>query len=237
VRRLLKTDLFDEAVSAGLYPTLAARADCVLGVDVSPAAVAAACRRHPALCGATADVRRLPFGDGSVDAVVSISTLDHFTTRADIVAGVAELHRVLRPGGTLVLTLDNLANPVVALRNALPYHLVHRAGLVPYFVGRSLRPAPLRRLLARQGFDVTECSATVHAPRLVAVALARLLDRSGGPRLRAAFAAALLHCERAARWPTRLVTGHFVAVRCVRRTGGTPPALDDGTGRPPVSPA
>ena len=41
-RRLLKTDLFDEAVGSGLYPCLRELADEVHGIDVSDAVVAAA---------------------------------------------------------------------------------------------------------------------------------------------------------------------------------------------------
>ncbi len=61
----------------------------------------------------------LPFADGAFDLVVSNSTLDHFRTPADIQTSFAELHRVLAPGGSLILTLDNPSNPVVALQKLL----------------------------------------------------------------------------------------------------------------------
>src|SRR5215207_7718462 len=79
VGSLLKTDLFDEACRAGLYPLLARRAKHAVGVDVSATVVRGARARHPGLCGIVADVRRLPFGCGAFDVVVSTSTLDHFT--------------------------------------------------------------------------------------------------------------------------------------------------------------
>src|SRR3712207_666553 len=53
--RVLKTDLFDEAVSGGLYPLLAERAESVVGIDVSPGIVAAASSRHGALEAHCAD--------------------------------------------------------------------------------------------------------------------------------------------------------------------------------------
>ena len=69
---LLKTDLFDEAVSEGLYPALSGTAGRVTGIDVSAGAAAASGRRHAGLATLAADVRRLPFADASFDRVVSI---------------------------------------------------------------------------------------------------------------------------------------------------------------------
>ena len=123
---LLKTDLFDEAMGDGLYPVLATRADRVTGLDVARSVLDAAVSRHPRLMAVAADTRKLPFADATFDVVVSNSTLDHFDTRDDILVALRGLHRVLRPGGTVVLTLDNLANPLVALRNALPARLLRR---------------------------------------------------------------------------------------------------------------
>ncbi len=217
VDRLLKTDLFDEAVGAGLFPLLASRAGAVAGIDVSAGMVRAATMGHPGLRAAQADVRRLPFADAAFDAVVSNSTLDHFASMHDLVAGLHELRRVLRPGGQLLVTLDNPANPVVALRARLPFPLLRRLGLVPYFVGATCGPGELRRILAREGFDVRDATAVLHCPRAVAVAVARLLDGRAGPRGRRLFLRSLMAWERLARWPTRYRTGYFVAARAVRR--------------------
>jgi SAM-dependent methyltransferase len=195
--RMLKTDVFDEAVAEGLSPFLAGRAEALVAIDASPAAVAAARRRHPELEARVADVRALPFEAESFDLVVSTSTLDHFATQADIDTALRELHRVLAPGGLVVVTLDNPWNPLVALRNALP---TRPRALVPYYVGATLGPRALRAALAGAGFAVEELAAVLHAPRLAA----RVLR----PPLRA-----LLAAERLERWPTRFLTGQFVAAR------------------------
>ena len=128
---VLKTDLFDEAMGDGLFPLLSTRAARVAALDIAPSVLAAATARYPALLAVVADVRQLPFGRGVFDAVVSNSTLDHFDTRDQIVESLRGLHRALRSGGRLLLTMDNLANPAVALRNALPARLLHRFKLVP----------------------------------------------------------------------------------------------------------
>ena len=216
VGRVLKTDTFDEACGRGLMDVLASRGGAVVGIDISPSTVAAALRRHPSLRATTADVRRLPFGDAAFDLIVSNSTLDHFATYAELASSVAELHRVLRPGGQLLLTLDNPLNPLVGLRNALPYTWLHRAGVLPYQVGVTRGPRALRGLLARAGFEIVETGALLHCPRVVAVALARLLSRRAGSATSRRFLKCLMAFEHLGRLPTRYLTGHFSAVRAVK---------------------
>ena len=120
IPRLLKTDLFDEAVSEGLLSLLASRARMVLGMDISLQVLRSARVGNASLLVAASDVRSLPFTRHAFDVVVSNSTLDHFDSQGEIVSSLKEIHRVLRPDGHLLLTLDNLANPVIFLRNLLP---------------------------------------------------------------------------------------------------------------------
>jgi len=209
---VLKTDAFDEAVSAGVYPELAQRARAVVAIDVAPTALALARQRYNALLCACTDVRQLPFANEVFDAIVSLSTLDHFDSHDNIKTALAELARVLRPGGAFILTLDNLCNPIIALRAVLPFRLLHAAGVVPYQIGRTCGPSRLRCIVARAGLDVIETTAIVHCPRVLAVALARSLERTGNARLQQVFLAAVAQIERLRAWPTRFVTGHFVAV-------------------------
>jgi SAM-dependent methyltransferase len=218
VRRLLKTDAFDEASSAGLWPWLIGLADRVEAIDYSPAVAARARGRQPKLSATTADVRNLPFVDRSFDAVVSNSTLDHFTGTDAIGESLLELRRVLVPGGRLLLTLDNPANPLVALRNALPFSWLNRVRLVPYFVGATLESCAVVQLLDRVGFDVLEVTAILHCPRVLAVPAARLVGRfSPEGQTHARFLRVLARFEAAEQWPTRYRTGHFVAVLATRR--------------------
>lgn len=214
--RLLKTDLFDEAVSDGLYPLLASRAASVTGIDVSPLTVRAARERYPDLDAMPADVRDLPFADGEFDVIVSNSTLDHLDSLAELRAGVAELHRVLAPGGDLLITLDNGANPIVALRNLLPFAVLRRLGIVPYYVGVTCGGRRFRGILSERGFEVREQTVIMHCPRVLAVAAARLLERHAGLAAQRRHLRWLLRFERLARWPTRSLTGYFVAARAVK---------------------
>jgi SAM-dependent methyltransferase len=213
VGRILKTDLFDELASPGLYPALADRADQVVAVDISAKVIAAARRRYPELEAEVADVRELPFPPASFDAALSNSTLDHLATEEEAWAGLTELGRVIRPGGRLLVTLDNPLNPVVAVRNALPRGIARAVRRVPYDSGWTCGPRRLRRMLVDSGFRPVRTTVIMHAPRF---AIAQL-DRWGArPRDTQRLIARLLAAERLERWPTRYLTGHFVAALGIR---------------------
>lgn len=210
--RLLKTDLFDEAVGSGLYPVLRRRATRVTGIDVSERVALAARARHPGLETEIADVRTLPFADGAFDVIVSNSTLDHFESRAEISRSVGELARVLAPAGTLLITLDNRLNPVVGLRTSGALrHALLRARLVPFRLGVTLGPRGLRRVLGEHGLTAGAMTAIMHAPPRVCAALAARAARDG-----TAYPARMLVWERLERLPTRYLTGHFVACLATR---------------------
>jgi len=211
---IVKTDLFDEAVTEGLAPILTERAKTVVGLDLSQRILDAAARKHSALACICADVRSLPIDSASVDVVVSLSTLDHFDCAEHVERALAELQRVLRPGGTMVLTVDNLANPIIAIRNSLPFGFIRAIGLVPYPVGRTYGPARLQRLVRTAGFDIEQCDAIMHAPRVAAIPSLALLRAAGlwSERMLVALSA----FEHLSRLPTRYITGHFIAVKAIK---------------------
>jgi len=192
---------------------LLGRATAVTGIDVSESVLNQAARSNESLSCSGSDVRALPFRSGAFDVVVSLSTLDHFPRAADVHAAMKELYRVMTPGGVLVLTLDNLANPVIALRNSLPYRLTHAAGLVPYPVGLTFKPGAARAMVEEAGFRIDEMTAVMHAPRVVAIPLMSALrgraNGSAGSLLRRA----ALKFEKLRGLPSRYRTGHFIAIR------------------------
>ena len=212
-RCALKTDMFDEIWSPGLCSVLAALYGTVAGIDISGHVLLGARRNGASTLLTQADVRTLPFATASFDCVLSSSTLDHFDSEDQIVVSLSELHRVLRPGGDLLLTLDNPVNPAVRLRNALPFGLLNRIGLVPCAVGVTCRPGRLSEMLQRAGFQVLEITATVHCPRLAVVLLARFLSS----RKRRRLLSAVMRFERCSAWPTRFITGYFTAVHALTR--------------------
>ncbi|MFI6730143.1 class I SAM-dependent methyltransferase [Streptomyces atratus] len=88
---------------------LALRGHRVTGTDLSPRAAARAAReaarRSLSLRTAAADMRRLPFPDGRFDTVVCAdNSLPHLLTDQDVHAALAEMRRVLRPAGLLLVS-------------------------------------------------------------------------------------------------------------------------------------
>lgn len=210
--RALKTDLYDEAMGEGLRLPLEARGFEVVAVDFAPSVLREAAARHRSLEIVAADVRRLPFADDSFDVVVSNSTLDHFATRAEILESLQGLRRVMKPGGRLLITMDNLRHPAVALRNALPQKALRRMGLVDYPVGATVGPRGLARLMREARLEVLDTAAILHCPRALAVRRARSIERKGQAPSRARLLRRLARWEALGRLPTRFLTGHYVAM-------------------------
>jgi SAM-dependent methyltransferase len=84
-------------------------------------------------CPVAADATRLPLADGSVDAAFLVAVLGEVQDRP---AALAELRRVLRPGGTLSL-LETLTDPdyvfldtMKDLCRALGFHLLEHQRLL-----------------------------------------------------------------------------------------------------------
>ena len=220
----LKTDLFEEAVTDHeLISTLGSGS---VGIDCSPAIAAKAHERLQATGGRhrviVGDARRIPLRSGAIARILAGSSLDHFSDKGDIAVSLAELARVLVPGGTLILTLDNPHNPIVWLRNHLPIVWLHRARLVPYYVGATYTMAEARHHLEAIGLVVTDIGAVAHAPRAPAILLAALVGRLRWSRGAAWLGRALARFESLGRWPTRYQTGYYLALRAEKRPAPTP---------------
>jgi len=95
-----------KVIDIGTGPGQVARALHALGVDVigldaSPAMVAAARRLTPALEFVEGSFRELPVGDGALAGITAFYALVH-VPREELAGVLAELHRALRRGGWLL---------------------------------------------------------------------------------------------------------------------------------------
>lgn len=74
----------------------------VIGVDVSPAMLAVACRLNPDLAFEQGDMLRLPFADGCFAGIVAFYSVIHID-RTSVPQALGELHRVLARGGQTLI--------------------------------------------------------------------------------------------------------------------------------------
>jgi ubiquinone/menaquinone biosynthesis C-methylase UbiE len=140
-----------------------AGASTVAGVDVEAARVEDARRNHPDIRFELIDGSSLPFADDSFDGVFMNEVFEHV---ADEDAVLREVHRVLRPGGRLVLISPNRGFPFeghgahigkwttgtpVPLIPWLPTSITDK-----WVTARNYWPRELRDKVATNGFRIVE---------------------------------------------------------------------------------
>jgi ubiquinone/menaquinone biosynthesis C-methylase UbiE len=110
---VLKGNVLELGIGTGVNLSLYGPEARVMGCDASKEMLTWAAQRCTETCvGLTqSDVQRLPFADGSFDTVAA-SLL--FCSVADPASGLAEVRRVLRSGGRLVLLEHTRGNGVGA---------------------------------------------------------------------------------------------------------------------------
>jgi SAM-dependent methyltransferase len=209
-QRILKTDLFEEAFGedqllGGLFPPDRG----VYACDVAHTTARAAALRFPELAGGllVMDVRRPAFREASLDLIISTSTLDHFASREEFRSSLAALAGMLRPGGRLILTLDNPLNPLLA---PLRWYTRWRRG--PFPLGYTPFLSTLRRDLEGLGLTVEAHDWLIHNPRGFSTALFLILRRLLGRRATAPISCLLAIFNLLDRLPTRRFTACFQAV-------------------------
>ncbi len=130
----------------------------VVGVDVSPGAIEAARERHGGEFRVV-DGSTLPFDDGAFGTVTAFQVIEHIESPVPF---LAEIHRVLRPGGRAFLTTPNAAIRVDD--GDRPWNRFHV---------REFRADELRRLLTPH-FDAVSVEGLFGSPELERIERARV---------------------------------------------------------------
>lgn len=94
-----------------------------VGIDFAAGALAQSKSRRPHLPMMAADVNKTPFGDGTFDVVTSLGLVEHFQDGPDSV--LREHRRVLRRGGTLILTVPRISPLKTLLDSRLVVEQTH----------------------------------------------------------------------------------------------------------------
>ncbi|HEX2253925.1 MAG TPA: methyltransferase domain-containing protein [Thermoanaerobaculia bacterium] len=207
--RVLKLDLWNEAFNTRILHWLAEQGAEVHGMDQSGRVTFAAHRnrRHTRapLRLLSADIRDLPFADRSYDLVYTMGTIEHIP---EYRRTLAEIHRVLRPGGRAIVGVPHRWN--LFLRPLL-VALLARFGLYPYAPEKSFSAPELRRDLEGAGLRVLERTGILTLPGLLRMADVYCYTR-GIPlyRLSPLVLAPFQLAETRWRWPGRF--GYLLAM-------------------------
>jgi len=163
-----------EGYFASLWPGVRRK----LVVDAVTPALAVA--RNRGLLAVAGDVRRLPLRDGRAELVVSSDVLEHLTA-ADIPAALAEMARVLAPGGVALLHTSCYGLYLRRwLRRAPGSEPLDADDLKDGHRSR-LTPAAFERALAAAGFKVKRRRYYKHLFHpLAALAAGAARPRAGG---------------------------------------------------------
>ncbi|BBY43396.1 SAM-dependent methyltransferase [Mycolicibacterium celeriflavum] len=168
-----------EGYGADLIADVARR---VIGLDYDESAVAHVRARYPRVDMRQGNLAQLPLADRSVDVVVNFQVIEHLWDQGQF---VAECARVLRPGGTLLMSTPNRITFSPGRDTPInPFHT------------RELNAAELTELLTEAGFSMEAMLGVFHGPRLV-----ELDARHGGSLIDAQIARALAD----APWPEDLL--------------------------------
>lgn len=172
-----------EGYGAGLIARHARR---VLALDYDVPTTEHVARRYPDVTVARANLAHLPVADRAVDIVANFQVIEHLWDQGGF---LAECHRVLRPGGKLLVTTPNRLTFTPDSDTPLnPFHT------------RELAPSELDGLLRAAGFDVEKLHGLHHAESLRAVE-----KRHGGSIIDAQLAVVMGSLPGQATWPAKLL--------------------------------
>jgi SAM-dependent methyltransferase len=96
------------------------RAGALVGVDLDPGAF----HKYPDLDLRQGSIYDLPIESGTIDVATSKWVFEHL---AEPERGIAEIRRILKPGGVAVIAAPNVLHPTMALSWALPTWVKQRA--------------------------------------------------------------------------------------------------------------
>lgn len=119
----------------------------IVAIDVSPDLLEIARTQHaaPNVRYELQNAYAMSYPDGSFDSVLGSSVLHHL----EIQPALREIHRVLKPGGTIFFTEPNMLNPQIAVQKNVPW-IKRRLGDSPDET--AFFRWPLRRSLEKGGF-------------------------------------------------------------------------------------
>ena len=173
--KVLKLDLWNEVKNTNILAWMAERGAATHAVDISFCLAKQAADEFtnsglvPRFL--VASLYDLPYKSSSFDFLYTMGTIEH---APDMERCVAEIYRVLKPGGIAVIGVPNKHDPFL---RPLLVHLMNKAGIYPYGLEQSLSKKELRAMLSRGGFEVLQSDGVLFMPGVMRMMELALLDK------------------------------------------------------------
>jgi len=120
----------------------------IIGCDISSSMVKAcndSFRSQGRFTAQVADISRLPFDNETFNFVICSGVLMHVTNER---ASIKELCRVVAPGGSLLLSFNNLLSPYsiprIIFNRTIEHGIPKKAFRTPFYFRRQLRNSPMK---------------------------------------------------------------------------------------------
>ncbi len=164
-KRVLKLDLWNEAVNTRILNWMQDEGAEVYGLDVSEVTASRArANARGRLRLVQADIRDLPFASGSFDLLYTMGTIEHID---EYQRAVDEVARVLKPGGRAVVGVPHKWD--IFLRPVL-VQVLELLGGYAYAPEKSFSAGELRRVVEASGLRVAERTGILAIPGIVRMA-------------------------------------------------------------------
>ena len=216
IKRILMTDLYEAACgNNGIYSYLNSISNDVLGLDISCKFCLKARdnfkQQNIDIGIISGDATMAPLANESVDVIISPSTFDHFP---QVDQALNECHRILRPGGKLILALNSANNPFFRLGVRLAERFKKYEYQTDYFY--SVRQTTT--LLEQAGFAAGRSTAIMHVP-IGLTTLIEFFDRLDNPITDLINGMVIGACRKWGRLDTRmkLFTGWWIVLEEIKQ--------------------
>ncbi len=127
------------------------------GIDIVPKAVERclryASRQGLGCCFSAGDIRSMPFSDNSFEVVMSFGAIEHFS---DSIKALEEFYRVLKKGGTCLVTVPNIYSVRTFFTRPL-LNILKSPKLGYQGREKSFSPSRLCGMMKKAGFNNFEC--------------------------------------------------------------------------------